>query len=249
MQKRYLGFISALSLAGIFCLLLATRSLTQSVDYQPLSDEHLNRTAVLVDSFCVSVPDRNFSSELVEMLSQAGFCVDVFEGKNVTVDLLSSLDKNYDLVILRMHSAVHSETLGLYLFTAEPYSENKYLDEQYLRTVKKAYAFDYSEPVFAVNWMFVDRCMTEKFCNTTVIVMGCNGTCDLKMSMSFFIQGAKAYIGWNGLILPSHSSKATLQLVENLYTNNLSLQKAVQKTNNQVGADPTYASTLQLITP
>lgn len=252
MRKNY-WVVLVISLSVMVCLFVTNSFLTQNGASQsnlPFSqDEQSKQTAALVDSLYVCVPDDSFTSGLVETLTQAGFSVDVYAGENVTVDLLYSFEGCYDLIVFRMHSAVHSKTLGLYLFTAEPYSENKYLDEQRFGMVKKAYAFDYSEPVFAVNWMFVKKCMTQKFCNTTVIVMGCDGTCDLKLSTAFFNQGAKAYIGWNGLILPSHSSKATLQLVENLYTNNLSFQEALQKTNNQIGADPTYGSTLILMTP
>lgn len=253
MRKDYVGAVLIISSVIIFCLLAANMEVKQTSDIteEPTNEqnEFSGQTAALVDALWVSVPDISFTSELLEKLKDAGFSVDVYEGENVTVKLLSSLHEGYDLIILRMHSAVHSETLGLYLFTAEPYSENKYVDEQYFKLVKKAYAFNYSEPVFAVNWMFVKRCMTEKFCDTTVIVMGCDGACDLKMATEFFNQGAKAYIAWNGLVIPSHSSKAVLQLIENLYIENFTFQQAVENTNILIGPDPDTNSTLTLITP
>lgn len=253
MRKDYVGIfliISSLLILGLLAVNLWLRQNSDSYDIQP--DSHRNpseATAALVDALWVSVPDNLFTSELVDTLSQTGFSVDVYKGEKVTVDLLYSLPECYDLLVLRMHSAVHSETLGLYLFTAEPYSEEKYLSEQQHQLVKKAYTFNYLDPVFAVNWMFVKRCMPEKFANTTVIVMGCDGALDLKIAKEFFNQGANAYIAWNGSVLPSHSSKTTLQLLENLYIEKLPLQQAVEKTNKQVGPDPNSNSTLTLILP
>lgn len=254
MRKDYVGIVLIVSSIILFCLLatnggLKQNSGTQQEEQPEIKDEKSTQSAALVDSLCVGVPDNSFNSDLVETLKQAGFSVDVYEGEEVTVDLLCSLPEGYDLIVLRMHSAVHSETLGLYLFTAEPYSENNYLNEQQYMLVKKAYAFNDSEPVFAVNWMFVKRCMPEKFCNTTVIVMGCEGALDMKLATEFFNQGAKAYIAWNGLVLPSHSSRGTLQLVENLYIEELLVQQAVENANIQVGPDPESNSILTLIQP
>ena len=253
MRKDYIGIIliaSSLAILGFSAVNLQLIQNSDSYNAQP--DSHRKQsgaTAALVDALCVSSPDKVFASELVETLSQAGFSVDVYEGEKVTVDLLYSLPECYDLLVLRMHSAIHSETLGLYLFTAESYSEEKYLGEQQYQLVKKAYVFNYSEPVFAVNWMFIKRCMTEKFVNTTVIVMGCDGALDLKMAKEFFNQGANAYIAWNGMVLPSHSSKATLQLIKNVYIEKLALRQAVEKANKQVGPDPNSNSMLTLILP
>ncbi|MCW4034525.1 MAG: hypothetical protein NWF03_04095 [Candidatus Bathyarchaeota archaeon] len=252
MRKKYIGIVLILGSVVIIGFFAVDMWLKQNENSHNIKPDLLNQsepTAALVDALCVSSPDNIFTSELVETLNQAGFSVDIYAGKNVTVDLLKTFPESYDLLVLRMHSAVHSETLGLYLFTAEPYSEDKYVNEQYFQLIKEAYAFADSEPVFAVNWMFVKRCMAEKFCNTTVIVMGCDGACDLKMATEFFNQGAKAYIAWNGLVIPSHSSKATLQLVENLYIKNFTFQQAVENTNKQIGPDPNNNSTLTLIKP
>jgi hypothetical protein len=253
LRKEYIGIVlivSSVAILGFLAVNMQLRQKSDSYNAQPDSQRKPSEaTAALVDALCVSSPDNIFTSELVETLNQAGFSVDVYEGKKVTVDLLKTFPECYDLLVLRMHSAVHSETLGLYLFTAEPYSENKYLSEQYFHLVKKAYQFSDSEPVFAVNWMFIKRCMTEKFGNTTVVVMGCDGALDLSMAEEFFNQGANAYIAWNGMVLPSHSSKATLQLIKNVYIENLTLQQAVEKANKQVGPDPNSNSTLTLTLP
>jgi len=251
LKKKYVGvalIIVSILIIGFLAVNPRVKENADSHNSQP--DSHPSQpTAALVASLYVSNPNNVFTSKLVETLNQAGFTVDVYPGEEVTVDFLKALPEDYDLLALRMHSAVHSKGLGLYLFTAEPYVEEEHVEEQLFYLVKKAYAFNESEPVFAVNWGFIKRCMTGKFNGTIVIVMGCDGALDLGMAREFFNQGATVYIAWNGMVLPSHSDKATLQLIKNLYVENLTLQQAVERTNRQVGPDPNDNSTLTLILP
>ena len=247
-QKKYIGAI--LIIISILILLFLHLSVHQKENtFNTSQPGNSQLRAALVDSLYVSYPNNRFTSNLTAILNEAGFKVDIYQGREVTVDFLKALPDGYKLLILRMHSAVHSKSLGLYLFTAEPYVEEKHVQEQYFYLVKKAYAFNESQPVFAVNWMFIKRCMTGKFNNTLVITMGCDGTLDPLMVDEFFNQGATAYIGWDGPVLPSHSDTATIQLIQNLYIQNLTLQQAVEKTNQQTGPDPSSNSTLKLLLP
>jgi len=203
--------------------------------------------AVLIDGLYTVHPNDEFTRSLTETLQEAGFEVDVFQGSEVTVDFLRSVSNGYKLVILRMHSALHDDQL--YLFTAEPYSVGKYTQEQQFQLVKEAYATESSQPVFAVNWGFIKRCMTGKFNDTLVIVMGCDGTRDPVIIEEFMNQGAVGYISWSGPVLISHSDVATLHLAEGLYLEKLSVEEAIEGTNNQVGADPEWGAVLEYYTP
>lgn len=252
-KKKFVGVILIIGSILILGFLALNPRVEQNTDSNDQPDNsHLEPTqarAALVDPLYVSSPNSDFTSKLVENLNEAGFTVDVYQGVDVTVHFLKTLPEDYDLLLLRMHSAVQSKTLGLYLFTAEPYVQEKYVQEQLFFLVKKAYAFNDSNPVFAVNWGFIKRCMTGKFNGTLVIVMGCEGALDPFMAEEFFNQGATAYIAWDDMVLPSHSDKATLQLVENLYIQNLTLQQAVDRANEQVVPDPNDNSTLTLRLP
>jgi hypothetical protein len=205
--------------------------------------------AALIDALYATLPNDEFTRLLTETLQEAGFEVDVFRGTEVTVDFLKTVPNGYKLVILRMHSALHEDQL--YLFTGEPYSVGKYTQEQQFQIVKEAYATETeeSQPVFAVNWGFIKRCMTGKFNGTLVIAMGCDGTLDPVIIEEFMNQGAVGYISWDGPVLISHSDTATLHLTEALYLEELSVEEAIEGTNNQVGADPEHGAVLEYYTP
>jgi hypothetical protein len=204
--------------------------------------------AALIDALSNSSVNEEFSDSLNRTLQEAGFGFDVYRGSEVTVDFLERFAGGYKLVIFRVHSALSSDK-QLYLFTAEPYSSEKYSQEQYFLLVKEAYATESSQPVFAVNWGFVKRLMTGEFNGTLVVVMGCDGASDPLIAQEFVSQGAAGYVGWSGPVLLSHSDKAVLHLVEDLYVGRQPLKEAVDDTNSQVGRDPASGSVLECYIP
>jgi len=254
--KRRISIVSTLAIfiivfsfvfAGSYYLL--STSIGGNSNANQIQDLHQNQlddgllNAALVDALYSRSPNLNFTASLRETLQQESFKVDVYQGEDVTVDFLGKFACGYELIILRMHSAL-SNNNELYLFTAEPYSAGKYVQEQYLRLVKEAYPTEDSQSVFAVNWGFVKRLMTGKFNGTLVVVMGCDGADDPWMAEEFMNQGAVGYVGWNGSVLLSHSDKAVLNLVQALYVDKLSLEDAVKKTNSLIGEDPQWGSIL-----
>ena len=204
--------------------------------------------AALIDALYSTHPNEEFTRSFNKSLLEAGFEVDIYQGRIVTVDFLKKLASGYKLIILRMHSALSTNN-ELYLFTAEPYSVGKYVQEQYFRLVKEAYASEDSESVFAVNWGFIKRLMTGKFDGALVIAMGCDGALDPLMSQEFINQGAVGFIAWNGPVLLSHSDNATLYLIQALYVEKLVLEEAVGKTTTQIGEDPHWDTVLEYYAP
>jgi len=204
--------------------------------------------AALIDALYSNHPNEEFTKSINRTLQEAGINVDIYQGKEVTVEFLAKLNSRYKLIILRMHSALSSSD-ELYLFTAEPYSAGKYTSEQRFRLVKEAYPTEESQSVFAVNWGFIKRLMTGEFNGTLVIVMGCDGACDLWMAQEFMNQGAVGYVAWNGPVLLSHSDEAILYLTQALYMEKLPLEEAVEKTNSQIGEDPNWGTILDYYVP
>ena len=204
--------------------------------------------AVVVDALSVEYPNAVFNRGVGDVLGQAGLKTDFFSGSVVTVDFLKGLAGGYRLVILRMHSAVSAQN-EVYLFTAEPFSRDKYVQERSFGLVKEAFPSEDSQSVFAVNWGFVERLMTGKFNGSVVVAMGCDSGADQMLAREFVNQGAVAFVGWSGPVLLSHSDSATLQLLKSLYVEKLTVSTAVDRTNSEVGADPSSGAVLRCYLP
>jgi hypothetical protein len=238
---RFRPVFSAVALVIVLCCVLVgsyylVRSL-QAPSERGSSVDDTTFRAALIDALYSTYPNEEFTRSLNRTLVDVGFTVDIYEGSEVTVDFLKRLRSGYKLVIFRMHSALSSSN-DLYFFTGEAYSDGKYLPEASFRLVQKGYTSEDSQPVFAVNWGFVKRCMAGKFDGALVVAMGCDGAVDHLMAKEFVNQGAIGYVGWTGPVLLSNSDRATLYLIEALYNEQLSLEAAVERTNGQVEADP-----------
>lgn len=237
-------------LLGVACYqsIDSFRGANSNVDRSDDGNSGNSPRAVLVDALYDASPNQLFTASLNRTLRDAGFEFCVYRGQEVTVDFLKRLEGGFSLVILRMHSAL-SKDGELFLFTAEPYSSDKYVEEQSFRLVKEAYATESSQPVFAVNWGFVRRLMAGKFNGSLVVAMGCESTCDSFMIREVIDQGAVGYVGWNGSVLLSHSDEATSCLVEDLYVSKSSLREAIDKVNEKMGPDETEGATLECYVP
>jgi hypothetical protein len=147
----------------------------------------------------------------------------------------------YNLLILRVHSTEYA------LFTSEPYSKGKYVEEQLTnRLILVAYSKEEAEKgivYFGILPKFVLH-MKGKFQNTTIIMTGCSGLTYTIMAEAFIKKGAKAYIGWSGGVLASHSDQATILLLKHLLKEKQTVNKAVKETMNEVGPDPIDKSIL-----
>jgi len=205
--------------------------------------------AALIDALYSNHPNDEFTRSVNKTLREAGVKVDVYQGKEVTVEFLNRLKGGYKLVILRMHSALSTTSNALYLFTAEPFFEGRYVQELNSKRVVEAFATNRSSSVFAVNWDFIKMFMTGKFDGALVVMMGCDGACDPWMTEEIINQGAIGYVAWNGKALLSHSDRAVLYLIQALYMENLPLEEAVEKTNSQIGEDPNWGSVLDCYVP
>jgi hypothetical protein len=79
--------------------------------------------------------------------------------------------------------------------------------------------------------------------------MGCDSSGDSGIIEEFMNQGAAGYVSWSGPVLITHSDFATLQLLQYLYSDQLSAQQATQKTNEQLGPDPNWDTVLKYYAP
>jgi len=205
--------------------------------------------AAIVDQLSISQPNETFVEESTSLLTDAGFVVDYYEGELVTVNFYKNLPTHcYSLILLRVHSATFNpEKQVLDFFTSEPYNESKYVGDQLRDRVRRcAFApYEKGDPVyFGITHKFVRSSMKGEFNNTMVIMMGCDGLKYDDMAEAFVEEGAQVYIGWSGLVSAPHTDQATLDLLQRFLIQEETVEQAVTRTMNELGADPKYESTL-----
>lgn len=203
---------------------------------------------VVVDALSLDGSNGSFVEEVMGVLEGEGFRVDVFSGTAVTVDSLKNLPGGYGVVLLRMHSAmaVNGE---VYLFTGENYSGGKYVEERGFGLVRQCFPGEGNESVFGVNWGFVRRLMAGRFNGSVVVAMGCESGVDEALAEEFLGQGARAFVGWSGPVLLSHSDETVLALMRCLCVEKLGVEATVEKVNALIGGDPSSGSVLKCFVP
>jgi hypothetical protein len=209
--------------------------------------------AAIVDQLSLTFPNPDFAEAATETLEEAGYAVDYYPGEEVTVDFYRDLPTHgYDLLIFRVHGARRSDVLAsklpdeASLFTSEPYSRTRYVEEQDdLRLVKVRYE-DSEEVFFGVRSDFITSSMKGDFGGATVVLMGCDTTRGRATAEAFIQRGAKAVVGWSDLVSAVHTDEATDVLLEHLLVDGLPIQEAVARTMTEVGPDPAFGSELLL---
>ena len=210
---------------------------------EPNPPESVAPKAAIIDGIYSTSPNDRFIKEAVDCFGEMNFTTDLYLGENVTINLLMNLPSKYRIVVLRLHSAVHTDHF-IYLFSAELYNEKDYLLEQIEGAVKKAFTFTDGGPYFALRGDLLSYKKPESLKGSLVILMGCNGTNDPVFMNKLIERGAAAYVGWTGYVDLRHTDSATLFLLKKLCVDNLDLGEAVKATMKEVGPDPVYGSAL-----
>ena len=232
------------------------------------SGEHSSLRAAIVDQLSSRTPNPSFVETATATLGEAGYTVDYYPGDAATVESYRDLPTHdYDLVILRAHSAIPNKDLTLptnvdpaviervmgkigddvLLFTSEPYDGAAYLDDQKaLRLFPVVYGGDpMSDTYFAIASGFVESDMRGQFDGTTIILMGCSSLASEKTAAALVDRGAGAVIGWSDTVSPEHTDAATERLLELLLKDHLPTAEAVEKTMAEVGPDPSYGAVMR----
>jgi hypothetical protein len=213
--------------------------------------------AAIVDQLSLTQSNPAFVESATGLLEQAGYAVDYFPGEQVTVDFYRNLPTHdYDLIILRVHSAITTErdaetgqkTEKEYvgLFTGEPYDPNKYPQEQIERLGKAEY-YEGAPPLFGVAPDFITYSMRGRFDETLIVMMGCDGLRSQETAQAFLDKGASAFVSWSRSVSATHTDAATQRLLEKLLIEGLPVADAVAQTAAEVGPDPVYEAKLRML--
>jgi hypothetical protein len=230
--------IAVISISGFIVNSMLNQSINQVYQFK----------AAIVDHLSLTQPNQTFIETSTNTLEQAGYTVDYYPNENVTVEFYRNLATyGYGLIILRVHSTTGGYPAVVF-FTSERYSTSKYMQEQLTdRVVPVAYSEeerDRGEGYFGITQSFVTSSIKGRFANTIVVMMGCESLNNTLMARAFIEKGAKVYIGWNTLVLASHTDNAITHLLQNFLVEKLTLIEAVRQTFREVGPDPAYNSLL-----
>jgi hypothetical protein len=249
-MKNYLKVLAAiLMLAAVFLSLSGCRSSAKN--------SGAPEKAAIIDQLYILEPNSSFIEKAAGILESGGFTVDLWQGKDITVDFYRKLPAmGYKLIIFRVHSGLLMDVKGgeakaletTYLFTAENYTTVKYVADQLTDKVSNAMMSDKIPLVFAVNSAFI-KSSSGKFDNTVVILLGCESYYYNDMPAAFMGKGASAYVGWSTVVSLDHVDKAALNLLENLCTVNLTLADGIARTNADLGQDPSFGAYLKYYPP
>jgi hypothetical protein len=211
-----------------------------------------NRAAI-IDQLYLREPNPAFIAQAKQELQNYGFTVDVWQGAAITVDFYRKLPSmGYKFIVLRVHSGMlvsmvngkEVETKNTYLFTSENYTTTKYAGDQLTDKVSNAMMEENYPLVFAVNSQFI-KAAKGKFDKTVILAMGCESYRYDDLPKAFTEKGAGAYIGWTDVVSLDYVDQVTLDLLDNLCTDNMTLAQAISTTTKDKGKDPYFNSNME----
>jgi len=247
-ERTALAIIAAILISVIFI----AGFLINSMLNQPPTISSSEPKAAIVDQLSLTYPNQTFGQTATNTLKQAGYSVDYYPGEQVTVEFYRNLPTHgYKVIIFRVHSTATNRegTEGhVNLFTSERVTSGKYLYEQLTeQLVGVVYSREEEEKeimYFGISPSFVTQSMRDRFQNTLILMMGCEGLDNPLMAKAFVEKGAKVYISWSESVLASHTDTATTQLLQHLIKDKQTIEQAVTETMKEVGPNPSDNSIL-----
>jgi hypothetical protein len=215
------------------------------------STAHSTSSKVLVaDQLDLSTRNVVFRQDVGSIFERAGIPYDVAIGSNITVSFFRTLPSmGYRLILFRIHSGLLfpiSANNPIYLFTGEEYSSSKYEQEQLVGQIVPAQVTESSPVYFAIGAKFVERSMNGTFPGSIIIISGCSGLINTYLADAFLSRGASGVISWSELVTAKHTDLALTYFIEDLVTNGVTIEQAVQDTMKTIGRDPAYFSILKV---
>ena len=113
--------------------------------------------AAILDQLNDDIPNKAFQEKATEYLEEAGYEVEIFTTKQLTVDFYKNLPKmNYEFIVVRSHAIGNDgpdyyEEEPVAIFTGEKYADNKYIQEQLLGQLGKGAPYMSSQVEVSVD--------------------------------------------------------------------------------------------------
>lgn len=247
-KQRTNRLIYGLICLTILALLISSYVLMNRTETPFNPDE---KKALVIDGLSTTHENKTFWWTVQGKLEQEGYITHYCQGGGAsdTVNYYRSLPtKGFEIIILRVHSAINLENGELAIFTNEKWSDAKasttYLNDILNDRLARVRVEENSTSYFGITPNFI-KAMNGRFEDTLIIMMGCDGTTTQSMAEAFIQIGAKVYIGWDGPVIPQYIDVATIKLLEHLVLEKQTIPEAITRTVDEVGKDPYYQSTLR----
>ena len=215
--------------------------------------------AAIIDQLSLTVPNPDFAEAATELLQEAGYAVEYYDGRKVTVNFYRELPSlGFQLVLLRVHSGVSrevdmatgevSQMEFVSLFTGEIFRQTLYLKEQQEQLVGAGRTpYDPDTAYFGIGPRFIKQSMRGEFKDSVIVMMGCDGLKTPFTAQALIDRGASAVVGWDKKVAADHTDAATLQLLEEYVVKGLPLDEAVKNVSSLIGPDPYFGAEMLLL--
>jgi len=131
-MKNFFGLKEIISLVVVaITISVITLFLYDIVGADNIASQTIPKAAI-IDQLHDDIPNIPLQQRATELLEGAGYEVNLFTTKDITLDFYKRLPSmNYDFVMIRTHGAAdENDNDSVTLFTGEKYQTDKYISEQ-----------------------------------------------------------------------------------------------------------------------
>jgi len=241
--KTYLRGITVLATAVVLISVFSTLAF---VENQTTLDDGIPK-AVIIDQLHDELPNLIFQQNATEYFETAGYDVDIYNTKDITVDFYRELPSmNYEFIVIRSHAtAFYFKYASEAIFTGEKYSPKKHSVDQLSGHIGPAAPLNVAEinkmsqdivdsqTYFVFGSKFVDEKMVGKFPDSVIVLAGCYTTNSEILSQSLIDRGASVVVGWDDNVVPRQNDSVILALLEKMLVDGEVLPEAVSSVTNE----------------
>jgi len=235
--------ISALFQAFSTTFLLTTNYSASNCITSNAQTEHrqADRRIAIIDELGASYPNPQFVSNITSTAEKAGYAVDYYPPRNVTINLFLNLpSRDYSMIILRTHGSGRL-TDPPTIVTSETYTTSQRVADQLFDRLTSVEVT--GGRFFAITSGFITNDMCGRFPGTLILGMWCASTHWASLASAFIEKGARGYIGWDNLVTVYHTD-LVFELVANLLLGGQTASQSVQIAMNTVGQEPSSGARL-----
>jgi len=241
--KTHLREIAVLATAVV---LVSVFSAQAFVENQTTLDDGIPKAAIL-DQLHDGIPNPDFQQNATEYFETAGYDVDLYTTKDITVDFYKKLPSmDYEFIVIRSHATGQMfKFSSSALFTGEKYSPNKHSADQLSGHLANAVPYNANEKkqiglenlanqtYFAFGYKFVDEKMVGEFPGSVIVLAGCYTTSSELLPQSLLDRGASVVVGWDNTVSAAQSDKVILAFLEKMLVNGEVVPEAVSSVTNE----------------